>query len=105
MMPILNVSISPEEENGSTLIAREPLAKTPPEGYCEFGTYRAKVDAYTMPSGRVIRIVAEGDSLEGMFSIVVAEGLKVLAQTAGRASPYLHLWVNIDGQELFIHLE
>lgn len=67
--------------------------------------FRAEIRQFDLPNLRPVKIIAHSASLAGCFAIIVSDDHLVLAQAAGRADPYLNLWIRVDGFDLFAHIE
>ena len=99
-MLTLYVSVTDDSDDSVSELANADVVEVAAEG-----VFRAVIDQFNLPNSRSIKIVAQSGSLDGCFGIVVADGATVLAQAVGRVSPYLNLWVRIDGFDLFAHVE
>lgn len=99
-MLTLNVSVAGDGGSLAPRLANADVVQVVAEGL-----FRAEIPQFSLPNSRSIKIVAHSGSLDGCFAIVVADGDLVLAQAVGRVSPYLNLWIRIDGFDLFAHVE
>jgi hypothetical protein len=99
-MLTLNVSVSGGCDSLTPKLANADVVEVVTEGL-----FRAEIAPFFLPNSRSVKIVAHSGSLDGCFAIVVADGDLVLAQAAGRVSPYLNLWIRIDGFDLLAHVE
>jgi hypothetical protein len=99
-MLALNVSVEGDSPGTVAIVLSADVVEVPEEAL-----YRANIPQLKLSSGRRVSVLAHGSAPDGCFAIVVAEGDRVLAQTAGPTNPYLNLWLRIDECDLFAHLE